>query len=181
MLALSSSQFDPKATSALDQVGRCRAVASLTPRSQGTADARIEGERVVAASLQPFNVPWLGSADTPGGLRCRSSRAPRASRTQHARQQAAPAPWRRPRSISVLGPPSAPQTTRSTIGVALSPHLFRTAIASSAAIHGGANRHLASALLHHTDSGVTEAHYNRASSLSAAKSFREIIQEYVKD
>jgi integrase len=73
------------------------------------------------------------------------------------------------------------ETARSTIGVAVSPHLFRTAIASSAAIHGGARPHLASALLHHTDHGVTEAHYNRASSLSAAKSFREIIQGYVKD
>jgi len=72
------------------------------------------------------------------------------------------------------------ETTRSTVGVAVSPHMFRTSIASSAAIHGGANPHLASALLHHTDSGVTEAHYNRASSLSAAKSFREIIQGYIK-
>jgi site-specific recombinase XerD len=73
------------------------------------------------------------------------------------------------------------ETTRATVGVAVSPHLFRTAIASSAAIHGGAKPRLASALLHHTDHGVTEAHYNRASSLSAAKSFREIIQGYVKD
>jgi site-specific recombinase XerD len=72
------------------------------------------------------------------------------------------------------------ETTRSTVGVAASPHMFRTSIASSAAIHGGANPHLASALLHHTDSGVTEAHYNRASSLNAAKSFREIIQGYIK-
>jgi integrase len=70
------------------------------------------------------------------------------------------------------------ETTRSTVGVAVSPHLFRTSIASSAAIHGGANPHLASALLHHTDDRVTEAHYNRASSLSAAKSLREIIQGY---
>jgi integrase len=73
------------------------------------------------------------------------------------------------------------ETTRSTVGVAVSPHLFRTAIASSAAIHGGANPHLASALLHHTDSRVTEAHYNRASSLSAAESLRSIIQGYIKD
>jgi site-specific recombinase XerD len=72
------------------------------------------------------------------------------------------------------------ETTRSTVGVAASPHMFRTSIASSAAIHRGANPHLASALLHHTDSGVSEAHYNRASSLSAAKSFREIIQGYIK-
>jgi integrase len=73
------------------------------------------------------------------------------------------------------------ETTRSTVGVAVSPHLFRTAIASSAAIHGGANPHLASALLHHTDSRVTEAHYNRASSLSAAGRLRSVIQGYMRD
>ena len=73
------------------------------------------------------------------------------------------------------------ETTRPTVGVAVSPHLFRTAIASSAAIHGGANPHLASALLHHTDARVTEAHYNRASSLSAGESLRNIIQGYIKD
>jgi len=72
------------------------------------------------------------------------------------------------------------ETTRSTTGVAVSPHLFRTAIASSAAIHCGANLHLASALLHHTEAGVTEAHYNRASSLSASVSLRNIVQGYVK-
>jgi integrase len=73
------------------------------------------------------------------------------------------------------------ETTRSTVGVAVSPHLFRTATASSAAIHGGANPHLASALLHHTDAHVTEAHYNRASSISAGESLRSIIQGYIKD
>jgi integrase len=73
------------------------------------------------------------------------------------------------------------ETTRTTVGIAVSPHLFRTAIASSAAIHGGANPHLASALLHHTDPHVTEAHYNRASSISAGDSLRNIIQGYIKD
>jgi integrase len=72
------------------------------------------------------------------------------------------------------------QTTRTTIGIAVSPHLFRTAVASSAAIHGGANPHLASALLHHTDAHVTEAHYNRASSISAGESLRSVIQGYIK-
>jgi integrase len=73
------------------------------------------------------------------------------------------------------------ETTRTTVGIPVSPHLFRTAIASSAAIHGGANPHLASALLHHTDPRVTEAHYNRASSISAGESLRIIIQGYIKD
>jgi site-specific recombinase XerD len=73
------------------------------------------------------------------------------------------------------------ETTRATVGVAVSPHLFRTSIASSAAILGGGNPHLASALLHHTDHSVTEAHYNRASSLSAAQSYQAIVQGYIKD
>jgi site-specific recombinase XerD len=73
------------------------------------------------------------------------------------------------------------ETTRATVGVAVSPHLFRTSIASSAAILGGANPHLASALLHHTNHRVTEAHYNRASSLSAAQSYQAIVQGYIKD
>jgi hypothetical protein len=46
---------------------------------------------------------------------------------------------------------------------------------------GGAKPYLASALLHHTDHRITEAHYNRASNLSAANSFQEIIQGYVRD
>jgi integrase len=73
------------------------------------------------------------------------------------------------------------EITRSTAGVAVSPHLFRTASASSAAMHSGSNPHLASALLHHTHFHVTEEHYNRASSLSAGESLRNIIQGYIKD
>jgi hypothetical protein len=73
------------------------------------------------------------------------------------------------------------ETTRSTVGVPVSPHLFRTAIASSAAIHGGANPHLASALLHHRDNRVTEVHYNQASSISAGESLRSVIRGYIKD
>ena len=72
------------------------------------------------------------------------------------------------------------EATRATVGLAVSPHLFRTAIASSAAIHGGANPYLASALLHHTDYRVTEEHYTRASSISAGESLRSIIQGYIK-
>jgi integrase len=73
------------------------------------------------------------------------------------------------------------ETTLFTVGVSVSPHLFRTAIASSAAIHGGANPYLASALLHHKGSRITEARYNRASSLSAAQSLRIIMQGYIKN
>jgi integrase len=71
-------------------------------------------------------------------------------------------------------------TTLATVGVDVSPHLFRTSAASTVAILGGENPYLGSALLHHTDPSVTNAHYNRASSLSAAESFRQIIRQYEK-
>ena len=64
--------------------------------------------------------------------------------------------------------------TLETIGVPVSPHLFRTAAASTAAIYGGNMPHLASALLTHTDPRVTEEHYNRASSISASKIYAAI-------
>jgi hypothetical protein len=62
----------------------------------------------------------------------------------------------------------APTFTQSA-AVDVSPHLFRTAAASTAAAYGGKTPYLASALLNHTDPRVTEEHYNRASSVSASK------------
>jgi integrase len=66
------------------------------------------------------------------------------------------------------------------VGVDVSPHLFRTSGASTAATYGGENPYLASALLHHTHPSVTNAHYNRATSLSAAESLRQIVRQYEK-
>ena len=71
-------------------------------------------------------------------------------------------------------------STLSTVGLVVSPHLFRSAGASSAAIHRGEHPHLASALLHHSHPSVTNAHYNRASSLTAAESFRKVVRQYGK-
>lgn len=71
-------------------------------------------------------------------------------------------------------------STLSTVGVAVSPHLFRTSGASTVAAHGGENPYLASALLHHTHPSVTNEHYNRATSLSAAESLRQIVRRYEK-
>jgi len=65
-------------------------------------------------------------------------------------------------------------------GVAVSPHMFRSAAASSAAVHAGYSPHLASALLHHRDRRVTEEHYNRASSLSAANDFGRLIRRTIE-
>jgi site-specific recombinase XerD len=70
-------------------------------------------------------------------------------------------------------------TTLSSVGVAVSPHLFRAAGASTAAIHSD-NPYLASALLHHAHPSVTNAHYNRATSLTAAESFRKVVRQYGK-
>jgi site-specific recombinase XerD len=70
-------------------------------------------------------------------------------------------------------------TTLSTVGVKVSPHLFRTSAASGAAMYGGDKPHLGSAILHHADPRVTE-HYNLATSLSAAESFRQLIRQYEK-
>jgi site-specific recombinase XerD len=70
------------------------------------------------------------------------------------------------------------ETTRSTLGVPVNPHLFRTADASTAALYGGEFPHLASALLHHTHPCVTEAHYNRATGLSAARAYAAIVRQY---
>jgi integrase len=68
--------------------------------------------------------------------------------------------------------------TRETIGVDVSPHLFRTAGASTAAVYGGNHPHLASALLTHRDPRVTEEHYNLAMSMSAGEEYASITQLY---
>jgi integrase len=67
------------------------------------------------------------------------------------------------------------ERTLATVGVDVSPHLFRTSGASTAAVYGGNIPHLASALLHHTDPRVAERHYNRATSMSAAQAYGAII------
>jgi integrase len=68
--------------------------------------------------------------------------------------------------------------TRETIGVDVSPHLFRTAGVSTAAVYGGKYPHLASALLGHRDPRVTEEHYNRATSLEAGDTYAAITEAY---
>jgi len=68
------------------------------------------------------------------------------------------------------------ETTRATLGVAINPHAFRMAAATTAAYRAGAEPHLGSALLQHTDPRVTEEHYIRASSISAVLSFGEIVR-----
>jgi integrase len=70
------------------------------------------------------------------------------------------------------------QITKETLGIAISPHLFRTIDATTAADALGNMPHLASALLGHTHPNITEEHYNRGSSLSAGKEYAEILQKH---
>ncbi len=67
--------------------------------------------------------------------------------------------------------------TCKTLGVSLSPHDFRRCAATTAAFRAGSMPHLASALLQHTDSRVTDEHYNRASSLQAGLQFAELVRQ----
>jgi integrase len=71
--------------------------------------------------------------------------------------------------------------TFETLGVDVSPHLFRSAAASTAAVYGGNTPYLASALLNHTDPRVTEEHYNRASSVGASKIYAGITNTFLSD
>jgi integrase len=72
------------------------------------------------------------------------------------------------------------RTTLATVGMPLGPHMFRTSAASAAAVYGGDNPYLGSAVLHNADPRVTLEHYNRATSLTAAESFRQLIRQYEK-
>ena len=71
-------------------------------------------------------------------------------------------------------------STLATVGARVSPHLFRTSAASAAALYGGQNAYLGSAILHHADPRVTQTHYNRATSLTAAEKLRQIVRQYEK-
>jgi integrase len=70
--------------------------------------------------------------------------------------------------------------TRETLGIDVSPHLFRTAAASTAAIYGGDTPGLGSAILNHTHRQVTDKDYNRASSMQASGVYAEITKAFIK-
>jgi site-specific recombinase XerD len=70
--------------------------------------------------------------------------------------------------------------TLQTLGVDVSPHLFRTAAASTAAIKLPAFPHLASALLGHTDPRITDDDYKRTTSLNAGQIYATLVEEYLE-
>ena len=71
--------------------------------------------------------------------------------------------------------------TRETLGIAISPHLFRTADATTAADALSDMPYFASALLGHSNPRITDEHYKRNSSLNVQKSYAELIlTKYLK-
>ena len=62
------------------------------------------------------------------------------------------------------------ETTRSIVVMQLSAHLFKTAGASTAAVYGGDNPHLASAILHHKNALITEQNYSSSKSYDDMRS-----------
>jgi integrase len=67
--------------------------------------------------------------------------------------------------------------TKQTLGIAVSPHLFRTAGATTATLACPEMPHLASALLHHTHRSVTEENYIRSTSITAANTYAAIVRK----
>jgi integrase len=66
--------------------------------------------------------------------------------------------------------------TLETIGIDVSPHLFRTAAATTSACYGTDMPHLGSAVLLHANSRDTEKHYIRTTTLNAAKDYAAILR-----
>ena len=73
------------------------------------------------------------------------------------------------------------ETTRTTLDVAINPHMFRAAGATTAAIHAGDKPHLGSAILHHSHNVVTQENYNRASGISASRAYGRLTRKFRKD
>lgn len=66
--------------------------------------------------------------------------------------------------------------TLRTLGIDVSPHLFRHAASSTVAAEPGMPPGLASSMLGHTGHRIDEDHYNRANSISAARLLQQIIE-----
>ena len=73
------------------------------------------------------------------------------------------------------------ETTRAALGVPINPHMFRTAGATTAAIHAGDKPHLGSAILHHFHPVVAQQNYNRASGISASKAYGSLMRKFRRD
>jgi integrase/recombinase XerD len=65
--------------------------------------------------------------------------------------------------------------TLDAFGKRINPHLFRSCLATSTAVHHGAQMGLAMTVLDHTSTEVTERYYNQAKMIDAVKAYQEIL------
>ena len=65
--------------------------------------------------------------------------------------------------------------TRAAFGKRINPHLFRSCLATSTAVHHGAHMGLAMTVLRHQNSDVTERHYNQGEMIDAVRAYQEIL------
>jgi integrase len=65
--------------------------------------------------------------------------------------------------------------TYEAFGKKINPHLFRSCLATSTAIHHGAHMGLAMTVLDHKSSEVMERHYNQAQMIDAVRIYQKIL------
>jgi hypothetical protein len=65
--------------------------------------------------------------------------------------------------------------TREAFDKRINPHLVRSCLATSAAVHHGAQMGLAITVLRHQSSKVTERHYNHAKMIDAVRAYQEML------
>jgi site-specific recombinase XerD len=65
--------------------------------------------------------------------------------------------------------------TREAFGKRINPHLIRACLATSTAVHHGAQMGLAMTVLRHQNFDVTQRHYNKARMIDAVRAYQEIL------
>jgi integrase len=65
--------------------------------------------------------------------------------------------------------------TYEAFGKPINPHLFRSCLATSTAVHHGADMGLAMTVLGHQSSEVTTRHYNQAKMIDAVRAYQEVL------
>jgi integrase len=65
--------------------------------------------------------------------------------------------------------------TRAAFGKRINPHLIRSCLITSTAVHHGAQMGLGMTVLHHQTWDVTQRHYNQANMIDAVRAYQEIV------
>jgi integrase len=71
--------------------------------------------------------------------------------------------------------------TYEAFGKTINPHLFRSCLATSTAIHHGAQMGLAMTVLDHKSTEVMERHYNHAEMIDAVRAYQQILLANAED